>query len=227
MKGTAAFGFTMVAAPFLLLMWEPKLMVPIIVPLFTLLDAMIVYQGRAHLEFRRVLPMVGAAAVGIPLGTYVLLTMPKDALTLAIGAVVLVFGVLLLVGYTVKIQRERVASGAAGFLSGVFLGGAGLSGPPVTLFMINQRWGRETFRNSQGLFHLAVDFLALVSLSIAGVLTRDTLLVDLALLPPVLLGFALAVVVLRRLDQDLFRRVTILIVIGAAAGAMVSALASL
>ncbi|MCH7631785.1 MAG: AtpZ/AtpI family protein, partial [Planctomycetes bacterium] len=37
-----------------------------------------------------------------------------------------------------------------------------------------------------------------------------------------LLGVALAVVVLRRLDQELFRRVTILIVIGAAAGAMVN-----
>jgi uncharacterized membrane protein YfcA len=215
----------MVAAPFLLLMWEPKLMIPIIVPLFTLLDAMIVYQGRAHMELRRVLPMIGAAAVGIPLGTYVLLSAPKDVLAMAIGTLVLVFAVLLLLGYTVNIRRERVASGAAGFLSGLFLGGAGLSGPPVTLFMINQRWGRETFRSSQGLFHLAVDFLALVSMSIAGVLTKDTLLVDLALLPPVLVGFALAVVLLRRLHQELFRRITILIVIVAAAGAVVSALA--
>lgn len=223
-KGTAAFGFTMVAAPFLLLMWEPKLMVPIIVPLFTLLDAMIVYQGRAHMELRRVLPMIGAAAVGIPLGTYALLSVPRDALTLAIGIVVLVFGVLLLVGFTVNLRREQVASGAAGFLSGVFLGGAGLSGPPVTLFMINQRWSRETFRSSQGLFHLAVDFLAVISMSVSGVLTRDTLLVDLALLPPVLLGYALSVVLLRRLNQELFRRITIFIVIVAAAGAVVSAL---
>ncbi len=138
--------------------------------------------------------------MGIPLGTYVLLSVPKDALTLAIGALVLVFAVLLMVGYTVNIRRERVASGAAGFLSGLFLGGAALSGPPVALFMINQRWGRETFRSSQGLFHLAVDLLAVLSMSIAGVLTKDTLLVDLALLPPVLLGYALAVVLLRRLD---------------------------
>ena len=224
MKGTAAFGFTMVAAPFLLLMWEPKLMVPIIVPLFTLLDAMIVYQGRAHMELQRVLPMIGAAAVGIPLGTYALMAVPRDALTLAIGTLVLAFAVLLMAGYTVNIRRERVASGAAGFLSGVFLGGAGLSGPPVTLFMINQRWGRETFRSSQGLFHLAVDFLAIISLVVTGLLTKDTLLVDLALLPSVLLGFALAVVLLRHLDQEIFRRITILIVIVAAAGAIVSAL---
>jgi len=90
--------------------------------------------------------------------------------------------------------------------------------------MINQRWGRETFRSSQGLFHLAVDFLAIISLVVTGLLTKDTLLVDLALLPSVLLGFALAVVLLRHLDQEIFRRITILIVIVAAAGAIVSAL---
>ena len=75
------------------------------------------------------------------------------------------------------------------------------------------RWEKETFRTGQGLFHLAIDSLAIASLSATRLLTVKTLLVDLALLPVVLLGYAIAVVLLPHIRQELFRRLATLIVI--------------
>ncbi len=215
-KSTTGFGFALVSTPFLLLMWEARLVVSIVVPLATLIDGMIVVQSRRTLEWGRVMPMVAAGAVGVPLGNVILLAVAEQALKLAIGSVVLAFGVALLVGYTVTIRRERVAGGIAGFLSGAALTSTSLSGPPVTLFMINQRWERDTFRTSQALFHLMLDVLGTASLAVTQVVTGKTLLVDLALLPSVAAGYGLALVLLPHIQQEQFRRITTLVVIVAA-----------
>ena len=191
-------------------------MVAILVPMVFIVDGMIVIQGRRRLDWGRVLPMVAAGAVGIPLGNVVLLAIPQAALKLAIAVIVLAFGVLLLVGYTKTIRRDRLAGGVAGFFSGLFLTSTGLSGPPVTLYMLNQRWDRDMFRTSQGLFHLMTDVLGTASLVVTGVVTAKTLMVDLALLPMVLMGYGLAVVLLPRIRQELFLRIATSIVIVAA-----------
>ena len=188
---------------------------------------MIVVQGRRRLDWGKVLPMVAAGAVGIPLGNVILLAVPQSALKLAIAAIVLAFGVLLLVGYTMTIRRDRVAGGVAGFFSGLFLTSTGLSGPPVTLYMLNQRWDRDTFRTSQGLFHLITDVLGTASLVVTGVVTAKTLVVDLALLPMVLVGYGLAVVLLPHIRQELFLRISTAIVIAAAVLAIGSEVARL
>ena len=72
-KSTTGFGFALMATPFLLLMWEPRLVIPILLPLVLVVDGMIVVQGRRRLDWGRVLPMVLAGAVGIPLGNVILL----------------------------------------------------------------------------------------------------------------------------------------------------------
>ena len=202
-------------------------MVPILVPLVLVVDGMIVVQGRRRLDWGKVLPMVAAGAVGIPLGNVILLAVPQSALKLAIAAIVLAFGLLLLVGYTMTIRRDRVAGGVAGFFSGPFLTSTGLSGPPVTLYMLNQRWDRDTFRTSQGLFHLITDVLGTASLVVTGVVTAKTLVVDLALLPMVLVGYGLAVVLLPHIRQELFLRISTAIVIAAAVLAIGSEVARL
>ena len=129
-KSTVGFGFAMMAIPFLVLMWEPRQAISILVPLAALLDALIVVQGKRHLDWRRVLPMVLAGALGIPLGNYVLLVMPQRALKPAISGIVLAFAFLLLAGNTLAIRRERLAGGIAGFSSGFLLTSTSLSGPP-------------------------------------------------------------------------------------------------
>lgn len=200
-------------------------MVAIIVPLVAIIDGMIVVQGRRNLDWRRVLPMILSGAVGIPLGTFILLVIPAEALKFAIGIIVLLFALALLAGYSLNIRRERLAGSIAGFLSGASLTSTSLSGPPVALFMINQRWARDNFRTSQGLFHVVTDVLGAFSLAVGGVVTLNTLVVNLALLPAALGGYALAILLLPHIKQELFRRITILIVIIAAVMAIGSVVA--
>ena len=223
-KSTTGFGLAMVSAPLLLLLWEPVLVVPVLLPLMFTVDALIVAQKWRLLEIRRVAPMTVAGVLGIPLGTYVLLAAPEDALRLAIPGLTIVSAALLLLGIKVPLSRERLAAGIAGLLSGLLISSTAMSGPPVALFLINQRWAKDTFRASLGFFFLTLDILAIIALTVTGVLDGGTLLVSAALWPAVLVGYLAAVRLLPHIRQQVFLRMATIAVLAAAVLAMASAL---
>ena len=222
-KGTTGFGFALVATPLLLLFWEPLVMVPVLIPAGLAADILIVTQNRHRLEWGRVAPMAAAGVVGVPLGTVILLIVPSTALKIGVALVVLASATILLTGARVNISRERVASGVAGFLSGLLLTSTTISGPPVTLFLINQRWTKDVFRTTLALLFLTLQSFAIVSLAVSGVLTVSTLVVSMALLPSVLLGYALAVRILPHIPQDAFLRIATVVVMAAGVLALVTA----
>lgn len=222
-KGTTGFGFALVATPLLLLLWEPLVMIPVLIPTGMAADILIVTQNRHRLEWGRVAPMAAAGVLGIPLGTVILLIVPSAALKIGVALVVLASAIILMTGARVNIPRERVASGVAGFISGLLLTSTTISGPPVTLLLINQRWAKDVFRTSLALFFLTLQGFAIVSLAVSGVLTFSTLVVSMTLWPSVLLGYALAVRVLPHIPQEAFLRIATVVVMAAGVLALVTA----
>ena len=222
-KGTTGFGFALVATPLLLLFWEPLVMVPVLIPAGMAADILIVTQNRRKLEWGRVAPMAVAGVLGIPLGTVILLNVPSTALKIGVALVVLASAIILMTGARVNISRERVASSVAGFMSGLLLTSTTISGPPVTLLLINQRWPKDVFRTSLALFFLTLQGFAIVSLAVGGILTVSTLTVSMALLPSVLLGYALAVRLLPHIPQEAFLRIATVVVMATGVLALITA----
>ncbi len=223
-KSTTGFGFAMVSAPLLMLMWDPVLVVPIILPLTFTVDALIVARSWRVVEPGRVVPLLVAAVVGIPLGTYALLLVPTQALKLGMAGSILIAAGMLFFGVTMTIGRERVVGALAGFLSGFLVTSTALSGPPVTLFMLNQRWAKDTFRNSLGLYFLVLDTFAIISLAFAGALYAETVAVSAVLWPPVLVGYLAAIRILPHINQPAFLRIATITVMVAALLAILNAL---
>ncbi len=220
-KGMVGFGFALIAAPGLLMLMDPKLVPVVVMPLSFIQDVTIVVQSRRQVSLRAVLPMVIAAAAGVPLGIYVLLVISPLALKLLISVVVLVFALVLLAGFTFKIRREMAARAAAGFAAGILQTATGAGGPPVALLNINQRMSKEAFRPALSLFFVLIDIMGLVSFALSGLLTRRTLSIDLVLLPAVAAGFGFALWLLPRIKQEVFRRLTILVIVASASIALV------
>jgi len=213
-KSTSGFGFALVSVPLLLLLWDPIYVVPVIIPLAFTTDALICFNNRKVLEPRRVALMVVAGLAGIPLGAYVLLAAHPDTLRLAIAVLVISAGTLLLFGFTIDIKKERMAGGLVGFVSGVMASSSGLAGVPVSLFMINQKWAKTTFRTSISLYFLFIDVSTILMLATTGALTFDTLKVTAVLWLPVLLAYRIATLILPYIKQDLFIRIATAIVMG-------------
>jgi len=222
-KGTTGFGFALVATPLLLLLWEPLVMVPVLIPASTVANILIITQNRHRLEWGRVAPMAAAGVLGIPLGTVILFIVPSTTLKIGVALVVLASATILMTGARVNISRERVASSVAGFISGLLLASTTISGPPVTLFLINQRWPKDTFRTSLALFFLSLESFAIVSLAVSGILTVSTFVVSIAMWPSVLLGYAMAIRLLPHISQEAFLRIATVVVMAAGVLALVTA----
>ena len=138
-KTTAGFGFALISVPLLLPFMELDEIVPIILPLVLINDYAITTRNKGVLKPKVILPMATAATLGIPLGILILSNVSMYILKIFVSIVVLVAAFLLLSGKTLTIRKEGFISVFAGFLSGVLASTSGLSGPPVTLFLINQQ----------------------------------------------------------------------------------------
>ena len=215
-KGTTGFGFALVSTPLLLLFWEPKVLVPIFLPLSIIADVLIVAQTWRRVEWMKVLPLITAGIAGVPVGVYLLTTVPPDLLKLMVSGIAMSMAILMLMGITIAISREKLASVITGFVSGVLSTSTTMSGPPVALLMINQRWEKETFRACLAMFFLVIQITGILYLTILGNITPSTLTVSIALWPSVIVGNLIAIKILSRLPQSTFIRIaTVLVMVTA------------
>jgi uncharacterized membrane protein YfcA len=131
---------------------------------------------------------------------------------LLLGVGVSAFAISQLCGWrpTAAKRFPRVAEVAAGLIGGAFGGVAGIWGPPVTLYLLAIELPKvETIRALGVIFLLGS--VALTGGQIAsGVLNPETGPLTLLALIPVMAGMAAGYAIQRRIDQDTFRKATLI-----------------
>jgi hypothetical protein len=132
-RGVTGFGAAMVMAPPLALLLGPALAVPIVLLLEAFAAAPMLPQASRLARWNVLGPILGGAALCVPLGTALLTTLDPQVTRRAIAFVVLGFGVVLLAGLRWS-GRHRPATGfALGGFGGAMLGATSIGGPPVIL----------------------------------------------------------------------------------------------
>ncbi|MFH1651203.1 MAG: sulfite exporter TauE/SafE family protein [Chloroflexota bacterium] len=215
-RGISGFGFALITAPILLLLMSPKEMVATNLLLGFIGQIWIVYRTYRYVDWRRILPMMLASLLGIPLGTFIINTVPQDTLKIAISIVIFAFAVPLALGYRRSFGRERVSAGIAGFLSGVLITSTSLGGPPIVLFLHNQDWPKEKIYPSLAAQFMAIATTSLVVFAFAGNITPPLLLNAVSLAPVMFIGINAGMILFRRVNPRFFRLFSMFVVIGAA-----------
>jgi uncharacterized membrane protein YfcA len=188
-QSLTGFGLAILAVPFLLLLYDPQVVVPVIVLSGVALSVFLVVESRRQMRPSQIATVTAGALFGLPLGAAALVAWSPAALKVVTGATVAVFALLLWRGYGRPGARERAAGLLVGFSGGVCGGSTSLIGPPVILFGVNQTWERETFRANL-IFYGAVTLVAtLFIFGRFGLLVPSTLKVAVVALPAVILGF--------------------------------------
>ena len=140
--------------------------------------------------------------------------LPISVLLGVIGVPVTLFALLQLAGWRFALQRQRkdVEAGIGAFAG--FLGGiSGIWGPPTVLYLTALNTEKAEQMRAQGVIY-GLGAVALVGAHIAsGVLRLETLPLSLALIAPALLGQWLGGKVLDRIDQAVFKKATLLVLL--------------
>ena len=184
----------------------------------------IAIDSRKWIDLKRIWPLIVAALFGTPLGIYALVILEADVLKVFIGTVIVPFAIALLIGYQARIQRERLAFIPIGFFSGFLSGSTTLSGPPVTLFLINQAVEKQIFRANLATYFLILATVTIPSYNFVGLITGEVITYLLLFALPVIIGLAAGIKLSRRVNERLFRRIALALTIVSGAISIVSGL---
>ncbi|MFO7619075.1 MAG: sulfite exporter TauE/SafE family protein [Thermoplasmata archaeon] len=187
-QGLAGFGFSQFAIPLLVLFIVSGDLIPIMVFLSLFLNILLIWGLRRHVRIRRIWPLMIGGALGIPVGTYLLLIADSDALKIMIGLLILLFGAAQLFNIRKHFRNEKAAMGPIGFAGGVLNGCVSMSGPPLILFFSNQGYSKRKFRANLIAFFLFINIATLPVFLYAGLLTETVATTSAVLLPGMLLG---------------------------------------
>ena len=211
--GLVSFGMGMVMAPILLLLLDPQSVVTSVNSLSVLLLTIVLIRTRHDVPLRAVLPMTLTGLAATPVGVLILSSASPGTLRITIAAVILLLALPSALNVQRPLPRTGLLSPLFGFLGSMLTTGLGVGIPLVALFLGNQMWSGRAIRASIALYHLVVATGAVTLYAATGLFTLERGWLLLRLSPAAPLGFGLAVLLSRHIDDVMLRRLIVAVII--------------
>ena len=174
-RGYSGFGFSAIFIAFAALLTNPLPLIPVVFACEMLMTVFQAREIRAHVDWRRVLWMLGGAAIALPFSVSVMLSVGEDTARIVISAIILVMSLVLLTGWRLERRIGALGHGGVGIISGA-CNSAGIGGLPVAAFMSAQPLQAAVFRATMIVYLTGLDFITLPLLWAGGLVTWDTAL---------------------------------------------------
>lgn len=170
-----------------------------------------IWKLRRELSWRNVAPFVIGGAVGVPIGTVLLTFITPAYLRTGVGLLLVLYGTYSLARPAFKAVKVGVpADVSIGCLNGLLGVMTGLTGITVTIWCQLRGWPKDVQRTVFQPVNLVAIVMSAVSLSIAGVVTAETVKLYLLGLPLLLAGLWIGFKLYGKLDEAAFRKVILL-----------------
>ncbi|MGH7654302.1 MAG: sulfite exporter TauE/SafE family protein [Gemmatimonadaceae bacterium] len=207
-NGALGYGFSSLAVPLALLVVSNRVLNPAIVLLEVVLNAHVLWNNRAALThvWKRVLGVMVGLLPGVALGTSVLTHVDPSWLKLAIFTGLLPLILLQTAGYRRRVRAERIAGVVLGGAVGTIYAVTTISGPPLAMFLTNQGYANTDFRVALGAIRLVASVLTAALYARSSLYSRESLSLLIAILPAVILGVPAGAWLIRRTQEETFRR---------------------
>ena len=193
----------------------------LVLPLLMVGDVVAFLSYRRHAQWSHVWRMLPWAALGVVIGAFAMGRMDERSTRLAMGTIVVGLAVLHL------IRRARPAAPdtdhpfwvaplfglRAGFTTCV----SNAAGPLMVIYLLAMRLPKMEYMGTGAAFFLMLNLFKLPFMVGLGLVTRESLLVNLVLAPAVIAGTALGRWLLGRINQRAFENIAIALTIAAGA----------
>lgn len=209
LRGFTGFGFAIAAVPLLSLGLPPSHVVPLSVLLQILASLADLRTSARITDWRSLVWLSPGLMIGTPLGLMLLTQLSAQHARLMFGALILGSALLLGRGLVLPPHPPRWVISAIGLVSGLMNGAAAVPGPPVVALLMALPNSAAVVRASSIVFFTFTACVAVVPLTVAGLIDRQTLLFALVAWPVLLLGTRLGGWGFRRAKPHHHRRVAL------------------
>jgi hypothetical protein len=220
LKGIIGFGFPTTATTLLALFVDVKTAVAlVIVPNIIMDSVQMARRGRLLETARRLAVILIAGAVGIVVGTRLLVMLPSWVASLVLGLFTLAFVALNATRFTPTLapRWERPLGPVVGLVSGVVGGLTNTPGTVLVIFFYALGFPKHEFVRSIALSFVVLKLTQLAAVTHYGLLSWALFKVSLGLTAVALVAFWIGLRVQDRLDQTRFNRAVLvfLAIVGA------------
>lgn len=210
---TAGFGFSLVAAPPLLLMYEPVHVTAMLLIVTMATRWLLLLDTWRSTHTRTVAAMLPTAWLGIALGIVIVRAVDPDYIKLLASSVVIVAALLLMRGWRPRSAQRRHAAPMTGLLSGILSPTTGMDGTPVVFLLSSRDYDIPSFRSTITVYYYLIIPISILALAREGLLGRDDLFRSLAIVPPIVLGTFIGQQLVKRLSIERFRSIVFVLLL--------------
>jgi hypothetical protein len=206
-RSALGFGDAVVAMPLLAMFIGLKTATPLVAFMGPTISLLILMKGWRAGDMKAAARLIAASLLGIPLGIYGLARLPEEPLKIALGALILLYGVFGLARPGTRIRNEKAwLPWLVGWTAGVLGGAYNTNGPPVVAYGMLRGWPPDRFRATLQGYFLPTGLMILAGHGLAGMWTGEVVKIYLYSLPAIGLGVVLGRLVNRKLTQNVFTK---------------------
>lgn len=205
LQAITGFGFALIVMPLATLALPLRTAVPLVAITGFTAYAVNLVRYREAVNWREVLRLAAASALGIPIGLWALSGVPESTITRVLGAVLVGYGIYSLAAPVLPRLRGRWWFVPVGVLAGCLGAAYNTPGPPVVVYGALRQWPKDEFRAVvQTLFFLN-GILIVGSHLIAHNVTGQVWALYAWVAPALLVGLWAGARLDRKVDARLFR----------------------
>ncbi|KUO50350.1 MAG: hypothetical protein APF76_11625 [Desulfitibacter sp. BRH_c19] len=213
-QALAGFGFVMMAAPFLIIIFDPKTAVGLTLILSFSSVIVLLYSFKKDVNWQLVKQLLKGSLIGLPLGLIVFYTITVDTLKALVSIAIVVISLLNLTNYEVNLDKSQekwkvIVGGISGFLSG----SVGMSGPPVILLMNNLDMKKEEFRATILGYFAIMHPASFVPMILMGAIPLENIRYAIVLAPFILVGMFIGRQLFKKVSEELFKKIVLVLLI--------------
>lgn len=211
LQTSTGFGFSILATPFLLLLFEPTEAIQINLILSLIISSALIMKIRRDIDFGILRRFLLGSVAGLPIGLIIFLLIDINRLKLGVSLVILVLTGMLILKFRINQNEKRDL--LVGGLSGSFTTSIGMPGPPLLLYFSGTDTQKEKLRATTLAFYLFIYFFSLILQMIFAGTNKTVWVSCFWALPLVFLGLYLGQLLFTRINQQVFRIFTYIILI--------------
>jgi len=203
LQTSTGFGFSIMATPFLLLLFLPQEAIQINIILSLIISISLIWKIRKEIDFLIVKRFMIGSIVGVPFGITIFISMNITVFKIGVSILLLVLTLLLILNFRVK--PTRIRDFVVGGLSGLLTTSIGMPGPPLLLYFTGTDTEKGKLRATTLAFYLFIYFISLITQIIFTGTNKLIWESSLYAIPIVFLGLFIGQIIFKWLNQRIFK----------------------
>lgn len=208
-------GIAIINVTFMAIAFETKQSTGIVLPLLVMADIFAVIYYNRHTQWSYVAKFLPWMIVGIFLGSWIGMDLPEQ--TFKIGMVTIIFLILAIIIIWDRQKVEKVPthwafSSSVGMLAGFTTMVGNLAGPISNIYFLAMRLPKNHFIGTAAWLFLIINVFKLpFHFFIWHTISKETLLLDLKLIPGIIVGFLVGIKIVKMINEAFFRKMILVL----------------